>query len=154
MKRILFICTGNTCRSPLAEGLLRKMAEEAGLELEVRSAGVHAMDGGMISNHTAEILREQGAHTDIISSSVSLDLIRWADLILTMTAGHKGTVTRQFPQALDKTFTLKEFVVAEPNGDLDISDPFGGSLEIYRETAAEIEARLRELLQKLREYQD
>lgn len=189
MKRILFICTGNTCRSPLAEGLLRRMAEEAGLQLEVRSAGVHAMDGGMISEHTAEILREQGAHTDIVSSAVRQEWVDWAELILTMTIAHKGILLQRFPHAIDKTFALKEFVandlgvlaaieereqllselylkqsLAQPITaddemklaelekripNFDISDPYGGSLELYRRTAAEIEEGLRQLIARI-----
>ena len=58
MQRILFICTGNTCRSPMAEGLLRKLAAERGLKLEVKSAGVSAVDGMPVSRHTAAILRD------------------------------------------------------------------------------------------------
>lgn len=56
MLHILFVCTGNTCRSPMAEGLLRKLAKERGIDLEVRSAGVSAISGTSISRHVAAIL--------------------------------------------------------------------------------------------------
>jgi protein-tyrosine phosphatase len=190
MKRILFVCTGNTCRSPLAEGLMRKLAEEAGLGVEVRSAGVYASDGTAISHHSAAILREQGAGADLSSSALKQEHIRWADLILTMTTGHKSAVLQRFPEAVEKTHALKEFVevgedvlaaidereklIAELQlkqalsqeitreerarldqlereiPDFDIQDPFGGSLEQYRQAAVEIEAGLRKLIARLR----
>jgi len=189
MKRILFVCTGNTCRSPLAEGLMRKLAREAGLDVEVRSAGVHAMDGSAISQHSATILRERGAEGTHASSALKNEHIGWADLILTMTSGHKSSVLQRFPQAVEKTYALKEFAggtadvlnaieeretfVAELQlkkalsqeitredfaklerldrkvPDFDIADPFGGSLEAYRRAAAEIEAGLRAVIERL-----
>jgi protein arginine phosphatase len=192
MPNILFVCTGNTCRSPLAEGLMRKLAREAGLSVEVRSAGVFAADGGLISNHSAAILKEHGEKVDGFgSSSLSRQLVEWADLVLTMTLGHKGTVIQRFPDALDKTYALKELVelnddvieLLEERGkllseiqmklslsqpitaeekvrlaqleqlipDFDIMDPFGGSLEIYRATAQEIEQGLRKLILRMQQ---
>jgi protein arginine phosphatase len=190
MKRILFVCTGNTCRSPLAEGLMRKLAHEAGLHLEVRSAGVHASDGSAISHHSAAILRERGTSGDLTSSALKSEHINWADLILTMTAGHKGAVLQRFPQAIEKTYVLKEYafdgadvmeaieererlvtelqlklalsqeITSEERARLerlereipnfDIGDPYGGSLEMYRRAAAEIESGLRKLIERLR----
>lgn len=192
MQNILFVCTGNTCRSPLAEGLMRKLARETGLSVEVRSAGVFAADGGSISSNSAAVLKEHGENIDGFgSSSLSRGLVEWADLVLTMTLGHKGTVIQRFPDALDKTYALKEFVgltdeviqVLEERGqllselemklslaqpitdeekirlaqleqlipDFDIMDPFGGSLEIYRATAREIEEGLRKLILRMQQ---
>jgi len=190
MQHILFICTGNTCRSPLAEGLMRKLAKEAGLTVEVRSAGVYAVDGGGISHNSATILKEHGADLQLLeSSSLKGEHVDWADLILTMTLGHKSTVLGRYPDAIDKTYALKEFVdmstevmqvieereqlisdlqlklalsqpVTEEEKaklmqleqllpDFDIMDPFGGSLEVYRQTAHEIEQGLRKLIQRI-----
>lgn len=111
---ILFVCTGNTCRSPLAEGLCRKMAKELGLDIEVRSAGVAAMDGVAVSRHSSDILQAKGASEGMTASqSVREDTVAWADLILTMTMSHKRSVIQRYPQAVDKVFTLKEY--AEDN---------------------------------------
>ncbi len=190
MMRILFVCTGNTCRSPLAEGMLRMMLQQENVHAEVRSAGVSAFDGGAISFNSRKILQEAGFQGQIVSNSIGRNLAVWADLILTMTNGHKRMVIGQFPEAMDKTFTLKEYVQNDPNvlsaieergrieaemqlkqalgqpisaedwrrielladqiPDMDISDPFGGSLEIYRITAQEIEQCLRKLIEKLK----
>lgn len=190
MLRILFVCTGNTCRSPLAEGLLRIRVHEEGLAAEVRSAGVSAVTGAPISRNSASLLQEAGFKDTISSLAIQESEVKWADLILTMTMGHKRTVIQRFPDAVDKTFTLKEYVedddqilqaieererlvtelqlkralsqtvtVEERNRiytledaipDYDISDPYGGSLEIYRKTADEISGSLDKLVRKIR----
>jgi protein arginine phosphatase len=190
MMRILFVCTGNTCRSPLAEGMLRVMLQQENLQAEVRSAGVSAFDGGPISSNSLRILQEAGFQGQIQSNAIEREQVAWADLILTMTNSHKRAVIGQFPDAADKTFTLKEYVENDPNvlsaiaernrleadlqlrqalsqpitaeeksriallmeqiPDTDISDPFGGPLEIYRATAWEIEQCLIKLVAKLK----
>ncbi|WP_379129971.1 low molecular weight protein arginine phosphatase [Paenibacillus sp. sgz500958] len=110
MLHILFVCTGNTCRSPMAEGLLRKLAKERGINLEVRSAGVSAITGTAVSRHAAAILRDEGI-TDVgTSSQLNGELVSWADLVLTLTGGHKRHVLQYFPAAVSKTHTLKEYV--------------------------------------------
>ncbi|NQX61999.1 low molecular weight protein arginine phosphatase [Paenibacillus qinlingensis] len=110
MLRILFVCTGNTCRSPLAEGLLRMRVHQEGLAAEVRSAGVSAMTGGPISRNSQSLLHEAGFKEAISSLAISAADVDWADLILTMTTGHKRTVIGRFPHAVEKTHTLKEYV--------------------------------------------
>lgn len=156
MKRMLFVCTGNTCRSPMAEALFRKIAGDAGLDLEVRSAGVAAATGGPMSEHARRVLEDRGIQTEHFrSSAVTEEAIDRADLILTMTASHKETLVRLFPKAADKAFTLKEFVSERRDdgrpSDLDVADPFGGTLEDYRACADELEGLLRRLAERLRE---
>ncbi|UHA76027.1 low molecular weight protein arginine phosphatase [Paenibacillus sp. 481] len=190
MNRILFVCTGNTCRSPMAESLLRKLAQERGIEVEVKSAGVAAWNGTSMSEHAAQVLKQYDASNDSFqSTSVNQEDIQWADLVLTLTVGHKQQVLYQFPEMTDKTYTLKEYVLDHKQAEqaqqalqaliadlqlklslgtqpteeeraqlielqrqcpnLDISDPFGGSLEQYQATAAEIRAMVELLLDKL-----
>lgn len=113
MMRVLFVCTGNTCRSPLAEGLLRIAARERGLRMEARSAGISPLEGLPVSKHTAAILEEAGeSAAGKTSQRISAELVDWADLILTMTMGHKQWVIRDFPHAMDKTHTLLEYAHA------------------------------------------
>ena len=114
MKHILFVCTGNTCRSPLAESLLRHMAEKEGLALEVRSAGIYAVDGMPASEETLRILKERGADHKLTAKRVTEEGVNSADLILTMTMGHKQAIIQQFPQIAEKTYTLKEYVEEDP----------------------------------------
>lgn len=113
MKHLLFVCTGNTCRSPMAEGLFRLVAGREGVSAEARSAGVFAVNGMPISGHAAEILRDKGATAPPVSQEMTEELAEWADMILTMTTSHKKQVIQQFPGAVDKTYTLKEFAAAD-----------------------------------------
>lgn len=113
-ERILFVCTGNTCRSPLAEGLFRQLAEREGLRAEARSAGVSAWSGSPISKHSADILLAKGISGSFTSSPVDDEAVAWADLILTMTMGHKEVLVRRYPDAVDFIYTLKEFAEDDP----------------------------------------
>ncbi|WP_410512650.1 low molecular weight protein arginine phosphatase [Paenibacillus sp. BR2-3] len=122
MLHILFVCTGNTCRSPMAEGLLRKLAKERGIDLEVRSAGVSAITGTSISRHAAAILQDEGVSDVATSSQLSGDLVSWADLVLTLTGGHKRHVLQYFPGSVSKTHTLKEFVEDEETVGKDLQE--------------------------------
>ncbi len=118
MLHILFVCTGNTCRSPMAEGLLRKLARERGIDLEVRSA----ISGTSISRHAAAILQEEGIADHLESSQLTGQSVAWADLVLTLTSGHKQHLLQYFPDAVTKTYTLKEYVHNEEAVTEDIKE--------------------------------
>lgn len=113
MKNILFVCTGNTCRSPMAEALLRKMAEEKELDLQIRSAGVFAENGAAASVGAQKVLQQRGIKMEHQAQLVTPKLINWSDIILTMTLGHKQQLLAQYPVSMNKTFTLKEFVLSD-----------------------------------------
>lgn len=146
VKHILFVCTGNTCRSPLAEALLR---ERMGDKVEVKSAGVHAFPGSKASEGTSRVLLDKGIDHDHTSQPVTNDLLEWADVVLTMTSGHKQLVCSQFSEHREKVHTLKEYVGVDAL-TADIADPFGGSIEEYVRTADDIEECLDELEKKLK----
>lgn len=122
MLHILFVCTGNTCRSPMAEGLLRKLAKERGVGVEVRSAGVSAIPGTSISRHAAGILQDEGIHDRMVSSQLTGEAVAWADLILTLTGAHKRHLLQVFPSAVAKTHTLKEYVQTQESVAADIRE--------------------------------
>ncbi|QUL54602.1 low molecular weight protein arginine phosphatase [Paenibacillus tritici] len=122
MLHILFVCTGNTCRSPMAEGLLRKLAKERGMDVEVRSAGVSAVPGTSMSRHAVGILQDEGIHDRIVSSQLSGEAVAWADLVLTLTGAHKRHLLHYFPEAVTKTYTLKEYVQTQESVDADIRE--------------------------------
>ncbi|MEH7379408.1 low molecular weight protein arginine phosphatase [Bacillus sp. JJ1533] len=143
MIRVLFVCTGNTCRSPMAEAILRK---KAGNNVEVKSAGIFAGEGSPASVNTTQVLEENGIQCQHSSSLLNQDHIEWATCILTMTSQHKQAILYNFPEARDKLFTLQEFV----DGNGDVSDPYGGSVDIYRETYAELEPLIEKVLFKLK----
>ncbi|WP_059104143.1 low molecular weight protein arginine phosphatase [Shouchella shacheensis] len=141
-QRILFVCTGNTCRSPLAEYFLRKQ-DKAG-HFEVASAGIVAQEGSPISSGSASVLEEACIEHDHRARPVSDKLVNWADIILTMSESHKRVLQKDYSNQEEKVFTLKEYV--QVDGSTDIADPFGGDERAYAQTAKEIDHQLKRLI--------
>jgi protein-tyrosine-phosphatase len=140
MKNILFVCTGNTCRSPMAEALLKNKNSD---KFQVKSAGVFATNGNEASKYAVEALAEKGIEHNHCSALLTRDLMDWAMYILTMTNSHKEMVINQFPEANQKVFTLKEFVKGVKE---DIVDPYGGPKELYQRTLNELETLIDDLV--------
>ncbi|MGG0286819.1 low molecular weight protein arginine phosphatase [Peribacillus butanolivorans] len=145
MIRVLFVCTGNTCRSPMAEAILKNKNIKG---IEVRSAGVYASAGQDASMHAKSVLVENNISHNHSSTPLSEKEIDWATHIFTMTEGHKAAIMNTFPHIIDKTFTLKEFVNDDKH-DRDIIDPFGGPEDLYRETFRELQDLIEELVKSL-----
>lgn len=126
----------------MAEAIFRDKTDQ----LEVKSAGVYALPGSAASAGAKQVLQEKGIDFDHRAQSLSRQLMEWADVILTMTQSHKQYALQMFPEAGGKVYTLTEFVSAGEDTK-DISDPFGGSVDIYRLTAVEIEEKIDKLLE-------
>lgn len=149
--QILFVCSGNTCRSPIAEGLFRQMVakrlgcregELASRGVIIRSAGTSAYGGSLVSEESVEVCRARGVDiTGHRSRRLSLELIHPADYIYTMGAHHADVVRSMAPSVADKVMTLA--------GDEEISDPIGGTLDEYARVADRIEQALRTRLNEV-----
>jgi RpiB/LacA/LacB family sugar-phosphate isomerase len=136
--RLLFICTGNICRSPMAEGLARHMARDIHA-IEVKSAGLGAPSGQAPSTHAIEVMKELEIDiSHLRSKPVTRDLVEWADTILVMTYGHLDNMLMLYPHAAEKTYLLREFETSAVPDDREIDDPIGQSQSVYRRTRDQI----------------
>ncbi len=139
IRRILLVCTGNICRSPLAEALLRRDLKARGFpEIDVGSAGTGAWDGAPASEGAYLVGLERGL--DLSGHRARLltrELVESADLVLTMARHHRARVEELGGEG--RVFVLGEYA-GRDGDDAEVSDPFGGDLDVYRDTCAELEA--------------
>jgi glycine hydroxymethyltransferase len=152
MKTFLFVCTGNICRSPMAEGLFRH-AMQGRAEFRTISAGLGAANGQPPSAFSVQAMKELGV--DISrqrSQMLTAELVKQADYILGMTHSHVDTVMLLYPAAAEKTFLLREFDDTLDPFEKDISDPIGGSYEVYVNCRDQIEQGIASLLRFITQH--
>ena len=168
-KTILLVCTGNSCRSVMAEALLRKMLKDKGIgedKVLVKSAGVSAPEGASPTKDTIEVMWNLGIDVaEHRARRLNDDEIREADLILVMDRFHKEEIIKRAPGSRDKVLLLKEY--NNPKGDkalplvdgkaypvdkdLDIQDPIGRPIDVYQDVLIDIQGALANVVVSLME---
>ncbi|MGH2757775.1 MAG: hypothetical protein ACRDI3_08305 [Actinomycetota bacterium] len=171
--KILLVCTGNLCRSPMAEGILRHRLEERGCDIEVGSVGTWASHGIPATDEAIETLRKRGIDlSSHRSRAVEAEELRSADLIVGMTSVHRREVVAIAPDVEGRFVLLKELVELALDGELpggaearlerllgaprpewrralDLDDPIGKPIGAYEKTAAEIQMAMEVLVDAL-----
>lgn len=149
MKKIMFICTGNICRSAMADALMKKLAKDSNKDIEVYSCGIFAEDGDMPTFNAVEAIKEYDVDLKLHrATNIRNSRIEDMDIILCATVSHKNNVINMYPNLKDKIFTIKEYADYDKN-DLDIPDPWGYDIETYKFCASTISKCLNKIIDKI-----
>lgn len=136
--KVLFICTGNMCRSPMAEGIYNSLSEGA------FSRGLAVPEGCGASKNAITVMKNRGIDiTSHKATQLSDADVNDCDVVLTMTKGHRDILLYHYPEARRKIFTLGEYV-----DGIDISDPYGGNEQVYEACARQIEEYVKKVIEK------
>jgi len=148
-KEVLFVCTGNSCRSAMAEGLMKKMVEGSE-NIHVVSGGVAAFEGMPASKEAIIVMQRLGVDISAHKARRVTDLmLKQADFILVMEQGHKQHILKRVSGLNKKVFLLKEFS-RDKSGGLSIQDPIGMSMDFYERVAGELQKSIEGLVAKIK----
>lgn len=151
MIKIMFVCTGNICRSAMAHHYTQKRVYDLKRENEIviSSCGTNAIPDENSTNNAISVMKKYDVHMENHRATNVFDIdIENYDLIFCMTGQHKKNLLTHFPKLKDRVFTLKEYVLDDVT-NIDIDDPWGYSLEIYDSCANEIVNCVDKLLEKI-----
>lgn len=147
-KVIVFLCTGDTCRGPMAQGYMKKKLEEKGItHIEVRTAGVMTVSGLVPTPEARQVMEKEGI--DIMkhrSAPLTRELVKRSDVVLGMTPFHVQFAKRLDDEAKDRTYLLKEFAKSDMK-NYQVTDPMGATLEVYKRVYREIKLAVDRLME-------
>ena len=138
MKKVVFVCTGNTCRSPMAEAVFNNEAGSRNIDIRAYSCGIYADGISSISKNAQKALANSGISSNHVSCIINKEILKDADYIFGMTQNHAAAIKNLYPEYSDKIYSLP----------IDISDPFGADLDIYQNCLEQIKTAINIILDK------
>ena len=149
--RVMFVCTGNICRSAMAEGLFIKLIKDNNLKIDVYSCGIYAENGDYATYNAIEAARYYDADiSNHRATNIRSSQIEDMDIILCATNAHKNMVISMYPELISKVYTMKEYAELDEDGkDMDIKDPWGYDMETYRRCIQEISLCIEKIIEKI-----
>jgi protein-tyrosine-phosphatase len=152
IKNILFVCTGNSCRSVMAAELLKNMLKEKAEIFNIISAGTSALEGMGASSEAQRVMLKEGIDLSRHRSKrVTNEMVREADLILVMEKAHRDIILNIVPEAEKKVHLLKSFIEEKPdNADPEIPDPIGKPAEVYESDLIVMRESLEGMIKKFK----
>ena len=150
--KMMFICTGNICRSAMAEGMMKKLVEYKNIkDMEICSCGIYAETGDYSTYNAIEAAKVYGADiSNHRATNIRDSKIEEMDVILCATTSHKQNVLFLYPNLNGKVYTMKEYAGLDDYGEnIDINDPWGYDLNVYYNCAKEIEECLEKIVEKI-----
>ncbi len=140
MRSILFVCSANICRSPMAEGLMKALVKGMEEDWRIESAGVWAIKNSPAAENTLKVLLERGVDlSSHAAKQITLEMVEEFSLVLTMESNHQEALRAAFPEHAGKVFKMSEMVGRKG----DVVDPIGFPPVVFEQTAREIEAILK-----------
>lgn len=148
--KVMFVCTGNICRSAMAEGMLKKIAIDKKLEIQVYSCGIYAEEGDKATYNAIYVARDYDIDiSNHRATNIRNSKIQEMDVILCASKSHKDAVIYLYPDLKEKVYTIKEYAKLDNNGkNIDIKDPWGYDVEIYNNCILEIQRCIEEIINR------